>query len=153
MSDAYKLSQCSGKFRIDWSKINRFFVVCVADCRSSVHLEIRWKRSFKPQRALEADIVYQFWKPVVELRHPKKKGSIFLVSGHSIRLFLCRLKTTFSSKHLALYCPFPHTQDYIYLFIFRGHLDICFHIGVIHKSRGQNFGYFWPPSPLRGYVY
>ena len=26
-------------------------------------------------------------------------------------------------------------------------------IGDIHKPRGQNFGYFWPPSLLRGHFY
>ena len=25
--------------------------------------------------------------------------------------------------------------------------------GVIHKPRGQNFGYFWPPFPLCGHFY
>ena len=25
--------------------------------------------------------------------------------------------------------------------------------GVIHKPRGQNFGYFKPPFPLRGHIF
>ena len=54
---------------------------------------------------------------------------------------------------MALFCDVGQTRQFSRkVKVVVAKIDL-FAIGVIHKPRGQNFGYFWPPFPLRGHFY